>query len=105
MNYRLRNYSEAARLMDEQIQHYGGGIEIPSAVYWRGRIFEDQEHNLGQAANYYRTLSSTWVNYYYAELARKRLSVIGTQPSSSRSFHRLPASFPKTIRTSSKLSC
>jgi soluble lytic murein transglycosylase len=79
MNYRLRNYSEAARLMDEQIQRYGGGIEIPSAVYWRGRIFEDEEHNLGQAANYYRTLSSTWVNYYYAELARKRLSVIGTQ--------------------------
>ena len=79
MNYRLRNYSEAARLMDEQIQRYGGGIEIPSAVYWRGRIYEDEEHNLGQAANYYRTLSSTWVNYYYAELARKRIAVIGTQ--------------------------
>ena len=79
LNYRLRNYSEAARLMDEQIQHYGGGIEIPSAVYWRGRIYEDQEQNLGQAANYYRTLSSTWVNYYYAELARKRLAIIGSQ--------------------------
>jgi soluble lytic murein transglycosylase len=79
MNYRLRNYSEAARLMDEQIQRYGGGIEIPSAVYWRGRIYEDEEHNLGQAANYYRTLASTWVNYYYADLARKRLAVIGTQ--------------------------
>lgn len=79
MNYRLRNYTEAARLMDEQIQSYGGGIEIPSAVYWRGRIYEDQEQNLGQAANYYRTLSSTWVNYYYAELARKRLAIIGSQ--------------------------
>jgi soluble lytic murein transglycosylase len=79
MNYRLRNYSEAARLMDEQIERYGGGIEIPSAVYWRGRIYEDEEHNLGQAANYYRTLASTWVNYYYAELARKRLAVIGSQ--------------------------
>lgn len=78
MNYRLRNYTEAARLMDEQIQRYGGGIEIPSAVYWRGRIYEDQEQNLGQAANYYRTLSSTWVNYYYAELARKRLAIIGS---------------------------
>jgi soluble lytic murein transglycosylase len=79
MNYRLRNYSEAARLMDEQIQRYGGGIEIPSAIYWRGRIYEDEEHNLGQAANYYRTLSSTWVNYYYAELARKRLAIISAQ--------------------------
>ncbi len=79
MNYRLRNYAEAARLMDNQIERYGGGIEIPSAVYWRGRIYEDEEHNLGQAANYYRTLSDTWVNYYYAELARKRLAVIGSQ--------------------------
>ncbi len=79
MNYRLRNYSEAARLMDEQIQRYGGGIEIPSAIYWRGRIYEDEEHNLGQAVNYYRTLSSNFVNYYYAEMARKRLSVLGSQ--------------------------
>ena len=81
MNYRLRNYSEAARLMDDQIQRYGGGIEIPSAIYWRGRIYEDEEHNLGQAANYYRTLSSNFVNYYYAGAARKRLSVLGSQPA------------------------
>lgn len=81
MNYRLRNYSEAARLMDEQIQRFAGGIEVPSAIYWRGRIYEDEEHNLGQAANYYRVLSSTFVNYYYAEVARKRLTVLGTQPS------------------------
>ena len=79
MNYRLRNYSEAARLMDEQIREYGGGIEIPSAVYWRGRIYEDEEHNFGQAANYYRALNTTFTNYYYAILARQRLSVIGKQ--------------------------
>jgi soluble lytic murein transglycosylase len=81
MNYRLRNYSEAARLMDEQIQRYGGGLEIPSAIYWRGRIYEDEEHNPGQAVNYYQTLASTYVNYYYAEVARQRLSALGTQPS------------------------
>jgi soluble lytic murein transglycosylase len=79
MNYRLRNYSEAARLMDEQIQRYGGGLEIPSAIYWRGRIYEDEEHNFGQAENYYRVLSATYVNYYYGELARQRLKVLGTQ--------------------------
>lgn len=79
MNYRLRNYTEAARLMDEQIQRYGGGIEIPSAIYWRGRIYEDEEHNLSQAANYYRALSAAYVNYYYGNLARKRLAVIGSQ--------------------------
>ncbi len=79
MNYRIRNYSEAARLMDEQIQQYGGGIEIPSALYWRGRIYEDEEHNFGQAANYYRALNATYTNYYYAILARQRLAVIGNK--------------------------
>ena len=80
MNYRLRNYAEAARLMDEQIQRYPGGLEIPSAIYWRGRIYEDEEHNFGQAINYYRALSATYVNYYYGELARQRLKVLGNQP-------------------------
>ncbi|WP_255460624.1 transglycosylase SLT domain-containing protein [Edaphobacter albus] len=79
MNYRMRNFGEAARLMDEQIVQYGAGIEAPTALYWRGRIFEEQEHNPGQAANYYRALSANYTNYYYAELARKRLEILGTQ--------------------------
>lgn len=79
MNYRMGSYAEAARLMDEQIQGYPAGIEVPSALYWRGKIYEDQEHNLGQAANYYRALSETYVNFYYANLARQRLKVLGVQ--------------------------
>jgi len=58
MNYRTRNYSEAARLMDEQVERYPGGQEMPSALYWRGRIYEDEEHNFPQAVNYYRRLVS-----------------------------------------------
>ncbi|WP_263415611.1 lytic transglycosylase domain-containing protein [Terriglobus albidus] len=81
LSYRTRNYSEAARLMDEQIQRYSTGIETPSALYWRGRIYEEQEHNLAQAANYYRTLSDSFPNYYYALLARQRLDVLGKQPA------------------------
>jgi soluble lytic murein transglycosylase len=81
MNYRLRNYGEAARLMDDQIAHYGGGIEIPTALYWRGRIYEEQEHNPGQAANYYHALIANYVNYYYARLARQRLAAITPQAS------------------------
>jgi soluble lytic murein transglycosylase len=79
MNYRLRNYSEAARLMDEQIARYPAGIEAPSAIYWRGRMYEDEEHNFGQAVNYYKVLVASYTNYYYAELARQRLKVLGTQ--------------------------
>ncbi len=81
LNYRTRNYSEAARLMDEQIVRYNGGIEVPSALYWRGRIYEDEEHNFGQAVNYYRAVADAYTDYYYAGLARQRLAVLGTQPA------------------------
>ena len=79
MNYRLHNYVEAARLMDEQIERYPAGIEVPGALYWRGRIYEDEEHNFAQAVNYYRVLSSCYVNFYYAGLARQRLNVLKGQ--------------------------
>ncbi len=79
LNYRTRNYTEAARLMDEQIVRYAGGSEIPDALYWRGRIYEDEEHNFGQAVNYYRRLADIYTDYYYANLAKQRLAVLGTQ--------------------------
>ena len=79
MNYRLRHYAEAARLMDEQIVRYGAGIEVPSALYWRARIYEDEEHDFPHAAAYYRSINANYVNFYYGDLARKRLAVLGTQ--------------------------
>jgi soluble lytic murein transglycosylase len=79
MNYRLRNYTEAARLMDEQITRYGAGTEAPSALYWRGRIYEDEEHDFPQAANFYRALNANYTNFYYAVLARQRLAVLSNQ--------------------------
>ena len=79
MSYRLRRYPDAARLMDEQIQQYPGGIEVPSALYWRGRLLEEQDRNFGQAVNYYRALSASYPNFYYALLARQRLTVLASQ--------------------------
>jgi soluble lytic murein transglycosylase len=79
MSYRLRRYTDAARLMDEQIVNYPGGDEIPGALYWRGRIYEDEEHNFGQALNYYNALSKGYANSYYAILARQRIAVLGKQ--------------------------
>jgi len=81
LNYRTRNYPEAARLMDEQIVRYAGGSEVPDALYWRGRIYEDEEHNFAQAENYYRKLAEIYPEYYYANLARQRLEVLGKQPA------------------------
>ncbi len=79
LNYRMRNYPEAARLMDEQIVNYPSGVEIPGALYWRGRLYEDVEHNPAQALNYYNTLNATYVNSYYAILAREQTATIGQQ--------------------------
>jgi soluble lytic murein transglycosylase len=83
MNYRLHNYSEAARLMDEQIQGYPAGIEVPSALYWRGRIYEEEDHDFAQASNYYRALTASYVNFYYALLARQRLNVLKGQAATA----------------------
>ncbi len=79
LDYRTRNYPEAARLMDEQIDRYRGGIEVPGAIYWRGRIYEEEEHNFPQAVNYYKALSAAYTDYYYGILARQRLAVLGAQ--------------------------
>jgi soluble lytic murein transglycosylase len=77
LNYRMRHYPEAARLFDEQITSYPAGNEIPGALYWRGRLYEDIEHDFSQALNYYNKLNSAYVNSYYAILGRQRIAVIG----------------------------
>jgi soluble lytic murein transglycosylase len=79
LSYRLRRMPDAARLMDEQIQNYPGGQEIPGALYWRGRLYEDVEHDFSQAVNYYQALNAANPGSYYAWLARQRLAVLGTR--------------------------
>ena len=85
MEYRLRHFAEAGRLMDEQIERYPAGIEVPSALYWRARILEEDGANLSDAYAYYRVLSESYCNFYYADLARKRMRVLGQQPPSKDS--------------------
>ncbi len=79
LNYRLRHNPDAARMFDEQITLYPGGQEIPGALYWRGRLYEDVEGNFGQAVNYYKALNAAYVNSYYAMLGRQRLAVLGNR--------------------------
>jgi soluble lytic murein transglycosylase len=81
MYYRLHRNAEAARLMDEQITRYQGGAEVPGAIYWRGRLYEEEEHNPAQALNYYRALDASFVNTYYGMLARQRIAMLGQQPA------------------------
>jgi soluble lytic murein transglycosylase len=80
LNYRLGNYSAAALLIDQQIALYSGGKEIPAALYWRGRLYADQEHQPAMAAAYYQTVSRAFEHYYYAQMARDRLAELGPVP-------------------------
>jgi soluble lytic murein transglycosylase len=81
--YRQRRYPDAARLMDEQIVTYPASTQIPGALYWRARLYEDVEHDFGQALNYYNKLNTSYVNSYYAILARQRIAEIGQRPDVS----------------------
>jgi soluble lytic murein transglycosylase len=95
LNYRLKQYSDAARSMDEQIANYPGGKEIPGALYWRARIYEQQERNPAMAAAYYHAIIRVYQHYYYAAEARQRLSAMGNVTAESVAM--LAAMRPETI--------
>jgi soluble lytic murein transglycosylase len=81
LTYRSGNYTEAARMFDEQIALYPGGKEIPSALYWRARVYEIDQQQPSEAAKYYRTLTRVYSHYYYAELAQEHLAHLGQNDS------------------------
>lgn len=76
LSYRQGQYSDAARLFDEQIASYPGGREIPGALYWRGRVYEEQEHRPEMAAAYYSTVVRLYQHFYYAAQGRLRLEAL-----------------------------
>lgn len=82
LNYRLGNYAVASRIFDTQIDRYPSANETVSALYWRGRLYETQDHNPAHAVSNYRAIVRTYQHYYYAQLSRERLAALGnTQPA------------------------
>ena len=80
LSYRQGLYVDATRLFDEQIRLYPGATETVSALYWRGRLYETQEHKPAQAAANYRTLTRVYQHFFYAQMARQRLAALGNTP-------------------------
>jgi soluble lytic murein transglycosylase len=78
LNYRLGNYKEAARIFEEQIHKFPGTPETASALYWRGRLYETQDHDTGKAAANYRTIVRVYQHFFYAQMARQRLAALGS---------------------------
>jgi soluble lytic murein transglycosylase len=63
---------EAKKAFEEQIALYATGAETPAALYWRGRLAEEDNQPL-MARAFYQRLSDRYRNFYYAELARQRM--------------------------------
>lgn len=77
LSYRQGLYADAERLFDEQIRLYPGAKETVSALYWRGRLYETQDHKPANAETNYRTVVRAYQHYFYAELSRQRLAALG----------------------------
>jgi soluble lytic murein transglycosylase len=78
LQYRLRNFPEAEQLMDEQLTQFRDGKNLPAALYWRGRLYMDEQHEPAVAAAYFSTEVRVYQHYYYAAIARERLQTIGS---------------------------
>jgi soluble lytic murein transglycosylase len=64
---------DARRLFEEQIEMYPGSPEVPAAIYWLGRMAED-DNNEPLAWIYYHKLIESYRYFYYANLARERMN-------------------------------
>jgi soluble lytic murein transglycosylase len=75
LSLRQGRNAEAKTGFEEQIGLYPNSAEVPAALYWRARLAEeDNDPAMGRA--YYQKLSERFRNFYYGELARRRLQAI-----------------------------
>jgi soluble lytic murein transglycosylase len=74
--YRAGKKDEARKLFEEQLLFYPASAEAPAALYWRGRLAE-QDGDQPLARAYYQKLSENFHYFYYANLGRERLNKLG----------------------------
>jgi soluble lytic murein transglycosylase len=76
LSLRQGRTEDARQGFEQQIAKYPGSAEVPAALYWRGRIAEEQK-NQALARAYYNKIIDRFTNYYYADRARDRMKLIG----------------------------
>ena len=89
LTYRMGKKDDAKRLFEEQIEMYPASQEVTAAIYWRGRIAED-EGDKALARAYYQKLTENYRYYYYANLARQRVTNLGDGAVEPSSLGKLP---------------
>lgn len=82
LTFRQGRVDEARKAFEDQIALYPDSGEVPAALYWRGRLAEE-EKNPGMARAFYQRLSERYRNFYYAELARQRMKSLHTSGDES----------------------
>lgn len=85
LSYRLGNFQAAEHIFEDELRHYPDANESISALYWRARLFETQDHTPALAATDYRAILRDHPNYYYAQLARVRLTALNVPSPASDS--------------------
>ena len=73
LTYRMGKKDEAKKIFEEQLSMYPNSPEVPNAIYWLGRMAED-EGNKPLALVYYQKLDQNYRYFYYANLARERVT-------------------------------
>jgi soluble lytic murein transglycosylase len=81
LSLRQGRNAEAKNGFEQQIARYPTSAEVPAALYWRGRLAEEDGDN-AMAAAFYQKISERYRNYYYGPLARERISKlnVGADP-------------------------
>jgi soluble lytic murein transglycosylase len=77
LEYRQGHFAEAERIFDEQIKLYPTDTETAAALYWRGRLYENEDRKPAAAAANYRDIVRVYQHYFYAQMARERLTAMG----------------------------
>jgi soluble lytic murein transglycosylase len=80
LTFRQGRNEEAKRDFEQEIALYPTIPEASAAMYWRGRLAEE-DHDYARARAYYNKLDTRFRNYYYAVMARDRLAIIGASPA------------------------
>lgn len=78
LTYRMGKKDDARKLFEEQLEMYPASAEVPAAIYWRGRMAED-DGDKPLARAYYQKLAENYRYFYYGNLARERMSKLGDE--------------------------
>jgi len=92
LSLRQGRTAEAKTGFEQQIGLYPTSAEVPAALYWRARLAEEDKDS-AMARAYYQKISERFRNFYYGELARRRLREIQTDddPQPYTLLDRVPA--------------